>query len=146
MKNTILITILTGSIILGGFYYVSQLNKQKSIENQQENQLTQSQEERCQKLANQRKIDMDKENPDYFLSSFEYHYNPNTKMCVLAYAELRLSSIFHQSYMVIDLFSGKEIFKKMLLNGVKEENEGSEWRHIADLYFYQKEVRVLPTP
>jgi len=42
-------TILVASIILGGFYYASQVNKQKSIERQQQIEIEQKQQEQLDK-------------------------------------------------------------------------------------------------
>lgn len=44
-KLSLPITIIVASLILGGFYYASQVNKQKSIEQQQEIKLQQEQKE-----------------------------------------------------------------------------------------------------
>ncbi len=143
-ENKIATAILVGSIILGGFYYVSQLNKQKSIEKQQENQLIQGQEERCQKFANQENIDMNKENSYDLFFSFEYHYNSNTKMCILAYIENALLG-FGSDYVIMDLFTNKKIyFKRGLEPGEEATRQYNQFKHTADLYFYQKEVRMLP--
>lgn len=49
------ISILLGCIILGGFYYASQINKQKSIEKQQQIELKQKAEETKQDYLLKRK-------------------------------------------------------------------------------------------
>lgn len=49
MKITLPITIIISSIILGGFYYASQVGKQKSIEKQQRIEIEQKQQEQLDK-------------------------------------------------------------------------------------------------
>lgn len=177
-KNNILISIsiLLGCIILGYSIWAVQKNKQESIEKQQENSLVQKQEERCQELAIEEKQDLLQKNiraegeTGWELSDFEYHYNVNTKMCVLAYREneLRHSNrfsgilqgtvpslnndgyIFSGHNIVSDLFTNKIFYDKTwdlektnpnTLDEVKKID--LEWSHIAELYFYQDEVRKI---
>lgn len=52
-KLTLPATILIASIILGGFYYVGQINKQKSIEKQQDDKI--AQEKRIEQKAESQK-------------------------------------------------------------------------------------------
>lgn len=147
-ENKIIIAIISASIILGSFIYISQITKQKSIEKQQANTLIQEQEERCQKLAKQRNADIKKDNPDSSFFKFEYHYNSNTKMCILAlvltswYTE-NTSLSLGRDYVITDLFTNKEIYSKRGLEpGDEAINDLNNWKHIADLYFYQKEIRT----
>ncbi len=142
------IAILISSIILGGFIYASQIIKQKSIEKQEVLKFIQSQEENCQKLAIQYKNNEPKDSQNTSYAHFEYHYNPNTKMCVLAY--LKYSSFFSSrsqnitDYYVVDLFTNKEIYNKTgYENGEEAVKKFNEWKHIADLYFYQKMLREI---
>ena len=141
LKLNLPVTVLLTSIILGGFFYASQLIKQRSIERQQENQLLQEREERCQKFAAQRNSEIEKEDPHLFFSVFEYHFNPDTLMCILAHKEFS-TSLFSPHYVVTDLFTGEVIYENSVNYRDKEEDLDKEWRDIADLYFYQKEVRI----
>lgn len=56
------ISILLGCIILGGFFYASQINKQKSIERQQqaELKLKQDQQYRNEQVENNKKVELEK--------------------------------------------------------------------------------------
>lgn len=55
------ITILLGCIILGGFYYASQLSKQKSIEKQQQIDLqAKAEQDKLKQQTEQAKIEQDK--------------------------------------------------------------------------------------
>lgn len=58
-KLTLPVTILLASIILGGFYYASETNKQSSIERQQERELTAKQMEQ-QAVQDKEKVVADK--------------------------------------------------------------------------------------
>lgn len=136
------VAIVLGCLILGGFFYAIQINKQKSIEKQEQIKLIQEQENNCQKLAVQQKNDLLKENPDNSFFSFEYHYNSNTKMCILAYVENDNSLIaFFRNYRIVNLFTGEEIYNK---NGYEQGDAAiklnKELNSTAELYFNQKSI------
>ncbi len=65
-KLSLPVTILLASIILGGFYYASEFNKQKSIEKQQQVKI---QQERQEKLANEIKEQTEREEAEQNLTS-----------------------------------------------------------------------------
>jgi len=136
--------VLIAITVLGGFLFASEVIKQKSIEKQQENKLIQEQEERCRKDATQQKVNMEVNNPNMSFYSFEYHYNFNTKMCILAYIENRSFWDKGNDYAVIDLFTNEEIYKETIKDGgvFKRGEVKQELNKIANLYFYQKEKRV----
>jgi len=48
-KLSLSVTILLATIILGGFYYATQMSKQRSIEKQQRVEIEQNQQERLEK-------------------------------------------------------------------------------------------------
>lgn len=150
MKKNNLITpgsILLGFMILGSSIFLAQLSRQKSIERQEKTTLSQQQEERCQKLAIQEKNDILKENQNPHLSSFEYHYNLNTKMCILAYVKNYFLDLTYSqiNYVVVDLFTNEEIYNKGGIFNRKDEakEQYNEWKHIANLYFTQQERRII---
>lgn len=60
------ISILLGCIVLGGVYYASEVNKQKSIEKQQQIELqAKAEAEQAQKTADQAKADKEKADADF---------------------------------------------------------------------------------
>ncbi len=79
-------TIIIASLILGGFFYASQVNKQRSIERQQEIKITQEQKEYVAK----RKLECYDiyEREDDKWSNIEGHwYNEVRDICVINYTK-----------------------------------------------------------
>ncbi|MFZ2072695.1 MAG: hypothetical protein WAV10_03400, partial [Minisyncoccia bacterium] len=131
---------ILGSVILGVFILINQEIKQKSIEKQQKITSTQKKEEECQKLLKQEEEKLIEKDSNLSFNDFEYHYNDNTKMCVLAYIKTDRLLTY---YVVIDLFTRKKIFNKTNFGEKVDETIYKEWKYISTLYFSQKELRVI---
>lgn len=67
-------TILLSAVILGGFYYASELNKQKSIERQQQMRIEHEQKEQS---TQEYKVQQNKELLDSCLAAAEENYTAN---------------------------------------------------------------------
>ncbi len=130
-ENKIVVSIILGSIIIGLSFYFGQIEKHT----QQAQKINQEENIRCQKIA------IDNKDTKVSFYKFEYHYNQNTGMCILAY--IKNDSYGGRNYLVTDLFSGKDIYNKI---GIEPGDEAvrlyNEWDHLSNLYFYQKEVRI----
>lgn len=137
-KWLIPISIVIGALVLGVCFYLVQKNKQLSIEKQQKVKIVQEKEENCQKLAIDRKKNLEDQNPLYL----EYHYNKNTGNCVLAYTQYHLSSqlfSFYGTYTIIDLFSDKKLYSDSVSEqGEKAMNSYNKFLSMAERYFYQQ--------
>ena len=71
-------TILIASIVLGGFYYASQVNKQKSIEKQQQIDIEQKKQEQFDKeLSEQQAKEQEELNLNTCISNAENNYLGN---------------------------------------------------------------------
>ena len=70
-KLSVPATIIIGCLILGGFYYLSEANKQKSIERQQQMKI---ENERQQRLAKELKEEQSKETLDNCIASAKKRY------------------------------------------------------------------------
>jgi len=86
-KYTLLLGIILGSCILGGFYYAAQINTQKSVEKQQQIEIGQKQ------IDLQNKIDTDKLNADLETKKIEAQQADNAAALEQKKSELRKSFI-----------------------------------------------------
>ena len=78
-KLSLPVVILIASLILGGFYYASEKNKQESIERQLEikNKLSISEEKKeCLEIAN---------NEEHWSNYHSYYYDIDKNVCVVKY-------------------------------------------------------------
>lgn len=101
-------TVLIASIILGGFYYASQISKQKSIEKQQLKELQAETEKQNTDYIAKRKIDclnIYKTEDDKWGNVSEWRYTPIIYMdtvlndnCVIIYTDSKTGKDFTKSF------------------------------------------------
>lgn len=95
IKLTLPVTILLGCIILGGFFYASQVNKQKSIERQQQIELRSKVEADQVKVEQDKKeyivkrkkdcYDLETSERKKFSNTKSSEYDDETDVCIITY-------------------------------------------------------------
>jgi hypothetical protein len=118
-------TILIASIILGGFYYASQVNKQKSIERQQQIEIEQKRQEQLDKELKEKQ------------AKEEAKQELNT--CI-AYAEQRYSDQWFIECKSRGLLTNKCIsLKEMTFDEYAEQNNIPQDKRIEAIFDFYKQ-------
>ena len=104
-KLTLPATILIASIILGGFYYASQVNKQKSIERQQEVKMAQEKKEYIAKRKGECYAIYEKERKQYnnvenfgYIEPSDNIFSLNSDTCEIIYKDKKTGEYFRNYY------------------------------------------------
>jgi len=137
-KLTLPATILIASIILGGFYYASQISKQKSIERQQQIEIEQEKQvavteslfEKQERCANNRENAIKQLEDTYSLATpyfYDIFYSPKTDTCVYTYGLLLYGTSPDEigSFGIADYFTGEQLFSVKYDNSSKDSSEYS---------------------
>ncbi|OHA52742.1 MAG: hypothetical protein A3A97_01205 [Candidatus Terrybacteria bacterium RIFCSPLOWO2_01_FULL_40_23] len=141
-KLTLPVAILITGIILGGFYYASQVNKQKSIERQQEIKLLEDRKTEevkkktdCSSIARAafKSYEESKKNKDGSSNwSYSYEvfgYSPSFDTCVFSVEEILTLDLVVDSRIIVDAYTNREIVDWTIWNDVIEnirKKEGND--------------------
>lgn len=151
--------ILIASIILGGFYYASQVNKQKPIERQQQITIEQQvkkeavaeeiqkKKQECSAIArnafesykNLRKHEDGSSNWSYSYEMFGY--SPSFDTCVFSTEEVLRLDVVIDSRIIVDAYTNREIISWTVWHGAIEDmrkKEGSNSPIVANFDSEQK--------